>query len=145
MILMLGGCDARLGAFRAGVVLIVGIFLKPFIERMTYLRAAHADEIDSLNRLIDSFAIENATFELLDANTQEFLVLTLNLTAACFILGQVGIFVADFCRFREPGVQLALGRFRLVGFRHGLRSLRHLGRPIKPQFFSHTRKKPRLP
>jgi hypothetical protein len=32
-----------------------------------------------------------------------------------------------------------------MGFRHGLRSLRHLKRPIKPQFFSHTRKNPRLP
>ena len=85
--LILGGCGTGLGAFRARIVLIVGIFLQTLVEGMTYLRAADADEINSLDSFIDSFAIEDAAFELLDADTQEFLVLTLNLTAASFILG----------------------------------------------------------
>lgn len=85
--LMLGGCGTALGAFRACIVLIVGIFLQALVEGMAYLRAADADEINSLDSLINSFAIEDAAFELLDADTQEFLVLTLNLTAASFILG----------------------------------------------------------
>ena len=102
--LMLGSCGAGLGAFRACIVLIVGIFLQALIERMTYFHAADANEINSLDSLIDSFAIEDAAFELLDADTQKFLVLTLNLTAASFILGQVGIFIADFRRFGKSGI-----------------------------------------
>ena len=128
--LMLGGCRTGLGAFGARIVLIVGIFLQALVERMTYLRAAHTDEINSLDSLINSFAIKDAAFELLNANTKEFLVLTLNLAAARFILGQVGIFIVDFRRVGESGVQIALGRFRLVHFRHGLRSLRYFRRPI---------------
>ena len=68
--LMLGDCCTGLGAFRACIVLIVGIFLQALVEGMTYFRAADTDEINSLDSLIDSFAIEDAAFELLDANTQ---------------------------------------------------------------------------
>lgn len=69
MILMSGGCGAGLGAFRTRIVLIVGIFLEAFIEGMTHLGAADTNEIYSLDRLIDSFAVENTAFELLDADT----------------------------------------------------------------------------
>src|SRR6516165_11433056 len=103
---MLGDCGTSLGAFRACIVLIVGIFLQALVEGMTYFRAADTDEINSLDSLIDSFAIEDATFELLDANTQEFLVLTLDFTSTSFILGKVGIFIADFCRVGESDIQI---------------------------------------
>jgi len=127
---ILNDYSAGLGAFCARIVLIVGIFLQAFVEGMTYLRAADANEINSLDGLVDSFAIENAAFKLLDADTKELLVLTLDLTAASFILREVRVFIADFGRFSEPRVQITLGGFGLVRFRHGLQSLRHLKRPI---------------
>jgi hypothetical protein len=125
-----GGGRSSFSAFGAGVVLIGRVFLETLVEGMTDLHTSYTNEINSLDRLINSLAIEDAAFELLDADTQEFLVLTLNLTAASFILGQVGIFIGDFRRFGEAGIQIALGRFGLVHFRHGLHNLRHRRRPM---------------
>ena len=84
---------------------------------MADLRTAHANEVDSLNRLVDSFAIKNATLELFDANTQELLVLPFDLAAACFVFGQVGVFVASLGHLGVP-VQIAFGGLGLVDFRH---------------------------
>jgi hypothetical protein len=112
------GCgSAGLGAFRARIILIIGIFLQAFIKGVTHLGAARTNEIDSLDCLIDSLAIEDAALELLDANPQQFLVLTLNFAAASLILGQVGVFVSGIDRLGEP-VQITLRGFGLMDFRH---------------------------
>jgi hypothetical protein len=86
---------------------------------MTNFGAAHANKINSLDGLIYSFAVEDAALEFFDANTQQLLVLTFDFSPASFIFGQVGIFIAGFRRFGEP-VQITLGGFGLVDFRHRL-------------------------
>src|SRR5438874_7204010 len=97
-----------LSAFRARIVLIVGVFLKTLIEGMANFGTADADEVNPLDRFVDALAIENAAFELLNPDAEQVLILTFNLAPASFVLWQISIFFGRVCSFGKPGVQIAL-------------------------------------
>jgi hypothetical protein len=115
-----GGGRSSFSAFGAGVVLIGRVFLETLVEGMTDLHTSYTNEINSLDRLIDSFAVENSALQFLDTNTEEFLILSLNLASAGFVFWEVGFFLADIGSFGEPRVQIALRGLGLADSRHGL-------------------------
>ena len=61
-------------------------FLDPsLVEIVTDFLAFKADEINSVDALIDFLAVEDPTSEFLDANTQQLFVVLLDLASARFV------------------------------------------------------------
>src|SRR5208282_4019043 len=117
-----GGCTVGgslgLGACAAQIVLIGGIFAEPVVERVADFQAYGADEVDALDRLVDSFAIENSSAQLLDPDAEQLAVLSLDFSPAGFVLGKVGIFVRLVRHVAERGVLVALGSLALARSAH---------------------------
>src|SRR5208283_555905 len=139
-----GGCTVGgslgLGACAAQIVLIGGIFAEPVVERVADFQAYGADEVDALDRLVDSFTIENSSAQLLDPDAEQFGVLALDFSPAGFVLGEVGIFVRLVRHIAERGVLVALGSLALARSAHReISPAAQRVRPTKPQFFSQTR------
>src|SRR5208282_110984 len=133
-----GGLD--LGACAAQIVLIAGIFAQTVVERVTDFQACAADEVDALDRLVDSLAVENSSAQLLDPDAEQFSVLALDFSPPRFVLGKVGILVRFVRHVAERGVLVALGGLALARSAHREYPLpAQRVRPTKPQFFSHTR------
>src|ERR1035437_940483 len=116
-----GGAVGRglgLGTCAAQIVLIGGIFAEPVIKRVADFQARGADEVDALDRLVDSFAVENSSAQLLDADAEQLAVLALDFSPAGFVLGKVGIFVRFVPHIAERGVLVALGSLALARSAH---------------------------
>src|ERR1035437_8732712 len=118
-----GGGDAigrglGLGTCAAQIVLIGGIFAEPVVERVADFQARGADEVDALDGLVDSFAVENSSAQLLDADAEQLAVLALDFSPAGFVLGKVGIFVRFVRHVAERGVLVALGSLALARSAH---------------------------
>src|SRR5208282_1347569 len=107
-----------LGACAAQIVLIAGIFAETVVERVTDFQAYAADEVDALDRLVNSFAVENPSAQLLDSDAEQFAVLALDFSPAGFVLGKVGIFVRLVRHIAERGVLLTLGGLALARSAH---------------------------
>src|ERR1039458_9750908 len=112
------GGSLGLGACAAQIVLIGGIFAEPVVERVADFQACGADEVDALDRLVDSFAIENSSAQLLDPDAEHLAVLALDFSPAGFVLGKVGIFVRLVRHIAERGVLVALGSLALARSAH---------------------------
>src|SRR5208282_6470014 len=117
-----GGCavggSLSLGACAAQIVLIAGIFAETVVERVTDFQAYAADEVYALDRLVDSFAVENPSAQLLDSDAEQLAVLALDFSPAGFVLGKVGIFLRLVRHVAERGVLLALGGLALARSAH---------------------------
>ena len=76
-----------LGFGAASAKAILGsCFLDPaLVEIVTDFFAFEADEINSVDALIDFLAVEDPTSEFLDANAQQLFVVLLDLTSARFV------------------------------------------------------------
>src|ERR1039458_9405546 len=112
------GGSLGLGACAAQIVLIGGIFAEPVVERVADFQACGADEVDALDRLVNSFAIENSSAQLLDPDAEQLAVLALDFSPAGFVLGKVGIFVRLVRHIAERGVLVALGSLALARSAH---------------------------
>src|ERR1035437_4583078 len=106
------------GTCAAQIVLIGGIFAEPVVERVADFQARGADEVDALDGLVDSFAVENSSAQLLDADAEQLAVLALDFSPAGFVLGKVGIFVRFVPHIAERGVLVALGSLALARSAH---------------------------
>src|SRR5690348_3071040 len=105
----LRGCRfRRFRALAAEVVLVGRVFLQAVVEGMAHLRALRAYKINPLDGLVDSFAVENPAPQLLHPDSQQFLVLSLYLASARFVLGQIRIFIAFFATVDKPRIEIAL-------------------------------------
>jgi 23S rRNA pseudouridine1911/1915/1917 synthase len=76
------------------VLRVVRILDQPVVHVVADLLALDADEVDTLDRLVDALAIEDAPLQLLDADSQQCLVLALDLAPAGFISGKVAVFLS---------------------------------------------------
>src|ERR1051326_8556171 len=65
------GNALRLGAGAATIVDVLGILDEAVVHVVTDLFAVDADEVDALDRLVDEFAIEDASLQLLDADAEK--------------------------------------------------------------------------
>jgi hypothetical protein len=83
-----GGLLPLLGfrAAAAQVVRIVWVFDETVIHVVADLLTFCTNEVNALDGLVDAFAVEDSTLELLDSNSKQRFVLTLDLPATNFVL-----------------------------------------------------------
>src|SRR5215467_683922 len=76
---------------------------------MAHLQTITADEVDALDGLVDTLAIENTTAELFDADAEQLGILALYLAPSGLVLGKVRIFIGFVRHIPETCVPVALG------------------------------------
>src|SRR5437870_11452263 len=113
----------RVGARAAQVVQVVRVLHQPVVHVVAHLLARRADEIDALDRLVDALAVQDAAAQLLDADAEQLLVLTLDLAAPGLVLGEILLPVLGVVLVAvEDGERLGLAATALVALsraRHG--------------------------
>ena len=82
------GGGAGLAALAAEVMQVGGILDNAVVERMADLQAFIAYEINALDGLVDSLAVEDAPLELLDPDAEQFLILALDLAPPASSFGR---------------------------------------------------------
>src|SRR2546427_8660760 len=75
----LGRGRTPLRTLRAHIILILGIFLQTFVERMAHLHTPRANEVDALDGFVDALAVEDTALELFNPDSQQVLILALDL------------------------------------------------------------------
>ena len=70
----------------------VGFFHPALVEIVADLFALVADEVKTVDALVDLLAIEHATSEFLDADAEEFFVIFLYLAPPRFVTWQIFVF-----------------------------------------------------
>src|SRR5262249_61217803 len=98
---------------------VVVILDQAVVDVVADLLAGGADEVDTLDGLVDPLAVQDPTLQLLDADAEELLVLPLDLAPPGLVLGKLFLRLVDcllfvveraVCfRFR-PGALVALAR-----------------------------------
>src|SRR5262249_14674966 len=81
-----GGRFLRGAAGHAEIVHVVRILDQAVVDVVTDLLARGADEVDALDGLVDPLPVEDATLQLLDADTEQLLVLPLDLPPPRLVL-----------------------------------------------------------
>jgi hypothetical protein len=100
----------RLRAARpAQIADVVGIFHQAVVHVVADLRALGADEIDALDRLVDPLAVQDASAQLLNADSQEVLVLALDLAPAGLVFGKLLFARCDGALVLVEDVEALLG------------------------------------
>src|SRR5262249_1591651 len=83
-----------LGASTAKVVEIVRVLNQPLVHLVPNLFALAANEVLAFDRLVDPLSIEDPALQLIDPDTEEVLVLALDLSAPSLVFRQVAILLS---------------------------------------------------
>ena len=91
----LGGAAAnsfKFGAIAAEIVERAGFFHPAFVQVVADFLALVADEVKTVDALVDFLAIEHPASEFFNPNTEQILVIFLYLAAPSFVTGKVFAF-----------------------------------------------------